>query len=90
MDMARVYSSSGPRARLSRGAGGNDELMGDERRLRELLDKREDELLSEAETAELEELLARRDTPDPDPTTAADRVDPEAPGPGDSEGAPPS
>ncbi|HUG88769.1 MAG TPA: hypothetical protein VMP42_08375 [Actinomycetota bacterium] len=63
--------------------------MSDEQRLRELLRKREDEVLSEAETAELEEILALREPPDLDPTTAADRVDPEAPGPGDSEGAPP-
>ena len=69
---------------------GNDGLMDDEQRLRELLRKREDEVLSEVETTELETLLARRDLDDPDPTTAADRVDPDVPGPGDSEGASPS
>lgn len=63
--------------------------MADERRLRELLRKREDEVLSEVETAELEKLLARRDLEGRDPTTRADRADPGAPGPGDSEGAPP-
>ncbi|HEX6262013.1 MAG TPA: hypothetical protein VF097_04110 [Actinomycetota bacterium] len=61
----------------------------DERRLRELLKKREDEVLSEAETTELEELLAGGGAPEGGPTTRADRAAPEAPGPGDSEGAPP-
>lgn len=64
--------------------------MGDEQRLRDLLRKREEEVLSEVETTELERLLARRDREGRDPTTSADRVDPAAPGPGDSEGAPPS
>lgn len=63
--------------------------MADDQRLRELLRKREDEVLSEVETTELEELLARRDAEHGDPTARADRVDPETPGPGDSEGSPP-
>lgn len=68
---------------------GNPCVVDDEKRLRELLRKREDEVLSDVETTELEELLARRDRLDPDPTTRADRADPDAPGPGDSEGATP-